>query len=100
MDTIGADLREHPALRRLVAAVQTWRAADDDQERSTALQRFNAAAATLIGLGVTLYDLDPMDMLPDALMPLIWREDYAEAFADAVAEKRANAAADWFSIRS
>jgi hypothetical protein len=24
----------------------------------------NEAAATLIGLGSTLYDLDPMDMLP------------------------------------
>ena len=39
--------------------------------REDAQNRYNEAAATLIGLGVTLYDLDPMGMLPDALMPLV-----------------------------
>lgn len=85
---IGSELREHPALRRLVAAVQDWRAASEIAARSEALRRYNEAAVTLIGLGVTLYDLDPMDMLPDDLMPLVWQENYAEAFAAAVGSKR------------
>ena len=87
MDPLGPEPREHPVLRRLVAAVREWRAAPD-AARQAALRRYNEAATTLIGLGVTLYDLDPMDMLPDDLMPLVWQEAYAEAFADAVAQGR------------
>jgi hypothetical protein len=94
VDTLVPELREHPALRRLVAAVQGWRAATDDLGRFEALRRYNEAAATLIGFGITLYDLDPMDMLPDELMPLVWQEAYAEAFANAVAQGRGVTAAD------
>ena len=81
-------------MRRLVAAVQAWRAAPGSAAREEALRRYNEAAATLIGLGVTLYDLDPMDMLPDDLMPLVWQEAYAKAFADAVAQGHGVTAAD------
>ena len=94
MDAISSEFREHPALRRLVHAVQEWRAATDAIGRLEALRRYNEAAATLIGLGVTLYDLDPMDMLPDELMPLVWQDAYAEAFADAVTQERGSSAAD------
>lgn len=88
MVVIGAELREHPALRRLVAAVQDWRAASEIAAREEALRRYNEAATTLIGLGVTLYELDPMDMLPEELMPLVWQETYAEAFAEAVGSEQ------------
>lgn len=94
MGTLGPEPREHPALRRLVAAVQDWRAATGVVAREEAQNRYNEAAATLIGLGVTLYDLDPMDMLPDDLMPLVWQEAYAAAFADAVAQGHGATAAD------
>jgi hypothetical protein len=94
VDAIGSELREHPALRRLGSAVQEWRAATDDLDRFEALRYYNEAAATLIGLGITLYDLDPMDMLPDELMTLVWQEAYAEAFANAVAHGRSVTAAD------
>jgi hypothetical protein len=63
-------------------------------EVSGALRRYNEAAATLVGLGITLHDLDPMDMLPDELMPLVWQEAYADAFADAVVQGRGSTAAD------
>ena len=85
MDALGQEPREDPTLRRLVSAVRDWRAAADDAARAAALRRYNEAAATLIGLGITLFDLDPMDLLPDSLLPLVWQEEYAEAFADAVA---------------
>lgn len=94
MDTLGPEPPEHPALRRLVVAVQDWRAASEAAARQEALRRYNEVAATLIGLGVTLYDLDPMDMLPDDLMPLVWQEAYAEAFATAVAQGQGVTAAD------
>lgn len=94
MDTIGPETREHPTLRQLVAAVRGWRETSEDETRLEYLRRYNEAAATLIGLGVTLYDLDPMDMLPDDLMPLVWQEAYAGAFAAAVALGRGATAAD------
>jgi hypothetical protein len=94
VDPVGPELRAHPALRQLVSAVQSWRAAPDHVSRQEQLRRYNEAASTLIGLGVTLYDLDPMDMLPDDLMPLVWQETYAVAFADAVALARGATAAD------
>lgn len=94
MDAVWLELREHPILRRLIAAVQDWREASDDDARSDALRRYYDAAARLIGLGVTLYDLDPMDMLPDELMPLVWQDAYADAFADAVAQGQGVPAAD------
>lgn len=94
MDTLGPEPREHPALRRLVAAVQDWRAAPAGTAREETLRRYYAAATPLIGLGVTLFDLDPMDMLPDELMPLVWQEAYAEAFADAVTQGHGVTAAD------
>jgi hypothetical protein len=64
-----------------------------DSSASTGTAPLNEAAATLIRLGVTLSDLDPMDMLPDDLMPLVWQEAYAEAFADAVASEQGVTAA-------
>lgn len=94
MGTLGPEPREHPALRRLVAAVQDWRESTRGAARQEPLRRYNGEAATPIGLGVTLYDLDPMDMLPDDLMPLVWQEAYAGTFADAVAEGHGVTAAD------
>lgn len=94
MDAIGPNLEDHPLLDRLIAAVQDWREAPSDDARRDALVRYNEAAVRLIGLGVTLYDLDPMDMLPDELMPLVWQEAYAEAFAETVAQGYGVPAAD------
>ena len=54
MTILELELREHPALRRLVAAVQDWRATTEIVAHEEALRRYNEAAATLIGLGVTL----------------------------------------------
>jgi hypothetical protein len=84
MGLLESEMREHTALRQLVDTVQDWHAASGIVARGEALRRYNEAAATLVGLGVTLYDLDPMYALPDDLMPLVWQDAYAEAFAGAV----------------
>jgi hypothetical protein len=84
-------LDEHALMDALGAAAMAWRGAQQHSQEaaaSEAARRYNAIAATLIGLGVTRYDLDPMDRLPEALLPSVWQEAYADAFADAVEQRR------------
>jgi len=94
MGALGPEPHEHPALRRLVVALWEWRAASPDAACEGALRRYCDAAAALIERGVTLYDLDPMDMLPDNHRPLVWQEAYAEAFAGAVDQRQDVVAVD------
>ena len=77
-------------------AAMVWRGAQQraaEAEATAALRQYHATAAALIGHGVTRYDLDPMDRLPEALLPSVWQEPYADAFADAVAQREALTAA-------
>ena len=77
-------------------AAMVWRGAQQravPDEAAAALRRYHAVAATLIGHGITRYDLDPIDRLPEALLPSVWQEPYADAFADAVAQHAALPAA-------
>jgi hypothetical protein len=84
-------LDERTLMDALGAAAMAWRGAQQQSWEAAAAEaarRYNAIAATLIGLGVTRYALDPMDRLPEALLPSVWQEAYADAFADAVEQRR------------
>src|SRR3954463_5928563 len=83
-------LDERTLMDALGAAAMAWRGAQQQSQEAAAeaARRYNAIAATLIGLGVTRYALDPMDRLPEALLPSVWQEAYADAFADAVEQRR------------
>ena len=79
-------------LDALGTAAMRWRGAqrgDEAAEAAAALRQYNAAATALIGRGITRYDLDPMDRLPETFLPLVWQEAYADLFADAVAHHAA-----------
>lgn len=84
--------KEWEALYQAVSAYRTAVRAGDIDRAAAAAAAYQDAATILFNHGVTIWDVDPMALLPDEVLPICWHDAdfplHTTAFTTSTASSR------------